>query len=160
MREISHWFLITCSSPVFQVMAGICLVNFLPFETSWVISVQTCATKCSWLTSKMYLYFYFAAALFSRWGRCTFHEWGSSRTRHHVIVTEITTASWKQSLQPVPFSRIMWWATLDYINHKSHCRNHILLHWIWWYLFILCFILYLQLVSRWALSIQCRHYVS
>lgn len=33
-----------------------------------------------------------------------------------MIVTEITAASWKQSLQPVPFSLIMWWATLDNIN--------------------------------------------
>lgn len=42
-----------------------------------------------------------------------------------MIVTEIATASWKQSLQPVPFSLIMWWATLDYINQFvcTHTRE-------------------------------------
>lgn len=76
----------------------------------------------------------------------------SSRTCHHVILTEITAASRKQSLQPVPFSLIMWWATLDYINQfvctrksvwvcvcvevvsvipeKAFTFAHLILHWI------------------------------
>lgn len=53
----------------------------------------------------------------------------SSRSCHHVIVTEITAAFWKQSLQPVPFSLIMWWAALDNIDslsvhiHASVCEG-------------------------------------
>lgn len=59
------------------------------------------------------------------WSYVLYECSSSSRTCHHVIVTEITTASWKQSLQPVPFSLIMWWATLDYINQfvYTHTRK-------------------------------------
>lgn len=63
----------------------------------------------------------------------------SSRPCHHVIVSEITAASWKQSLQRVPFSLIMWWTTLDYINLYTYTYTQ-----VWGFVQRLCYSPYLR----------------